>query len=456
MSRFLVSFAILFFFHGVSAGKTLNRESPPAAGDDLEVVFATVIYRHGDRTPVDTYPTDPYKDRSNWPVGFGRLTPRGKRMQYNLGKYLRSRYGALLGVDYDEKVIYVRSTDVDRTLMSAESNLAGLYPPKGDQIWNKDIPWQPIPVHTVDLEADNLLSSHSNCPRMTELVEDVLKSPEVKKINEEYQWLYDYLAQNVNASVDNMREVNYLFDTLFIETVYNKTLPLWTKKVYPEKMRYLHDLSFTLTTWTHELKRLRAGPLISNIVDTFTKVSAGQFFASADDHGAIADHKLHRERKMNMYSGHDTTVSSFLNGLGMFDPPIAPPYASCIMIELLKGAQSGGHFVRFFYKNETNVNSEGSPADPNPYLLQLPGCDTTCPLEKFEELTRPLRPRNWERECRSESDYEDVVLDLVTTLSGVIGISLLCLVLSAVMFKLCCRHKSDIGGNYVEVGQDIP
>lgn len=66
MSRFLVSLAILFFFHGVSAGKTLNRESPPAAGDDLEVVFATVIYRHGDRTPVDTYPTDPYKDRSNW------------------------------------------------------------------------------------------------------------------------------------------------------------------------------------------------------------------------------------------------------------------------------------------------------------------------------------------------------------------------------------------------------
>ena len=68
--------------------------------------------------------------------------------------------------------------------MSAESNLAGLYPPKGSQIWKKDIPWQPIPVHTVPLEADNLLSSHSNCPRMIELVEEVLKSPEVKKINE--------------------------------------------------------------------------------------------------------------------------------------------------------------------------------------------------------------------------------------------------------------------------------
>ena len=272
---------------------------------------------------------------------------------------------------------------------------------------------------------------------------------------QKYQRLYDYLTQNVNASVSNMKDVNYLFDTLFIETLYNKTLPVWTKKVYPEKMRYLHDLSFTLDTWTHELKRLRAGPLISNIVETFTNVSAGNF-ADDGEHGAAAEHKLYHDRKMNMYSAHDTTLSSFLNGLGMFNPPIAPPYASCIMIELLTGMHSEGHFVRFYYHNETTATSEGGHVDAEPYLLQLPGCDATCPLDKFEELTRPLRPRNWERECRSELDYEDVVLDLVTALSGAIMISLLCLALGAVIFKLCCRHKSDIGGNYIEVGQDIP
>ena len=45
--------------------------------------------------------------------------------------------------------IFIRSTDCDRTLMSAEANLAGLYPPEGQQMFNPNISWQPIPVHTV-------------------------------------------------------------------------------------------------------------------------------------------------------------------------------------------------------------------------------------------------------------------------------------------------------------------
>lgn len=42
----------------------------------------------------------------------------------------------------------MRSTDVDRTLMSALSNLAGIYEPVESDIWDPAIHWQPIPVHT--------------------------------------------------------------------------------------------------------------------------------------------------------------------------------------------------------------------------------------------------------------------------------------------------------------------
>jgi len=50
--------------------------------------------------------------------------------------------------------VYVRSTDFDRTLMSAECNLAGLFPPQGSQVWNSELRWQPIPVHTVPKKKD--------------------------------------------------------------------------------------------------------------------------------------------------------------------------------------------------------------------------------------------------------------------------------------------------------------
>jgi hypothetical protein len=103
------------------------------ASDKLE--FVSIVFRHGDRSPVDTFPTDPYKEDS-WPQGFGQLSLIGMKQEYYLGEVIRDRYieSGYMSSNYNRSQIYVRSTDFDRTLISAQCVLGGLYPPTPDQV----------------------------------------------------------------------------------------------------------------------------------------------------------------------------------------------------------------------------------------------------------------------------------------------------------------------------------
>ena len=60
------------------------------------------------------------------------LTASGMRQRHMLGKFNRQRfvehYG-LLDVNYNPNQILVKSTDVERTIQSASSELFGMYPP---------------------------------------------------------------------------------------------------------------------------------------------------------------------------------------------------------------------------------------------------------------------------------------------------------------------------------------
>ena len=77
---------------------------------------------------------------------YGKLTAAGIEQAYRLGVYFRTRYGSLLNPIYNRSEIYVRSTRYDRTLMSAQSSLVGLYPLPNNS--NSAVPIQPVPVHT--------------------------------------------------------------------------------------------------------------------------------------------------------------------------------------------------------------------------------------------------------------------------------------------------------------------
>ncbi|XP_075861477.1 prostatic acid phosphatase isoform X2 [Microcebus murinus] len=359
----LLGFLLLLFFcvdHGVLA---------------KELKFVTLLFRHGDRSPIETFPNDPIKE-SSWPQGFGQLSQLGMEQHYELGQYIKKRYSKFLNESYKHQQIYIRSTDVDRTLMSAMANLAALFPPEGASIWNPSLLWQPIPVHTVSLPEDQLLYlPFRSCPRFQELESETLKSEEFQKRLRPYK------------------------------SIHNFTLPTWATEDTITKLRELSELSLLSLYGIHKQKeksRLQGGVLVNEILNHMKSVTQGSSY-----------------RKLVMYSAHDTTVSGLQMALDVYNGML-PPYASCHFMELY--LDKGQYFLEMYYRNETQHE---------PYPLTLPGCTHSCPLEKFAELVAPVIPQDWSAECMITSDHQvlRIVLAIAFCLvSGVLVVLLFTLI----------------------------
>jgi lysosomal acid phosphatase len=85
------------------------------------------LFRHGARYHLNTL----YDGNSTYNI-WGELTPVGMRQHQTLGKTLNKEYIQnlkFLPVSFDKKQVEVYSTDFNRTIQSAMSQLYGLYPP---------------------------------------------------------------------------------------------------------------------------------------------------------------------------------------------------------------------------------------------------------------------------------------------------------------------------------------
>lgn len=183
------------------------------------------IQRHGERNIAKVFPNDPYKDEIFWPEGFGQLTNAGKMHSYKLGQYLRRRYHRLLhGNRYSANKVYVQSTDTDRTLMSSQCIVAGLFIPYGNDRWSSDITnWQPIPVHTVPHQQDHILSGGKKCQQYEESLKQYMNtSNEVQRIYKEYDDAFKYWSKMCGKNITTIADVQNLYDVLSIEKHQNK------------------------------------------------------------------------------------------------------------------------------------------------------------------------------------------------------------------------------------------
>lgn len=255
--------------------------------------------------------------------------------------------------------------------MSAESNLAGLYPPQDYQVWNSDLKWQPIPVHPASLA---LLNAESVCTKIQKLQDELIQTHilfrALDMVNKD---LYQYLQKNSGLNIATFRDAALLRDTLFIESHNNLALPEWTYDVYPEKLDPLESYSFATYSYTEELAQLNSGPFLNNVIEHFQSIISG----TSDD-----------LPKFLMYSAHDSSVASILGGMGAFKPH-CPYFASTVIFELRK--KSTGHFVNVYYKSQEDI----SP-------IQVKKCEASnCSFEDFKSnlSSVAITPQQWLGKC---------------------------------------------------------
>ncbi|HBM16097.1 MAG TPA: acid phosphatase [Lentisphaeria bacterium] len=349
---------IFLIFFIISLFSLLNL----SANDKL--IFAVTLIRHGDRTPTHDIKSDPY----SWDIGKGELTALGMNQQNQLGAKMRERYVnslKLLSEKYVNNQIYVRSTDFNRTIQSAESFLNGLYPlGLGPMLTNGNpaLPaaYQPIPIRTLPVPMDNLLLAHdAQIDEFNKMCDKYLYSSDEWKIEESrYSGNFKKWSSIFGSKIQSIKDLQNIGDNLNVRDRNGVPFPNGLTEQEAKTIIYLSD-------WLQ--------------AQQFKPKEVGNFFGSEflvklrDDMQKAINNS--QQYKYILYSGHDSSILPVLSALGV-PLNLNPPYASHIDFELYKDGNYYCVQVLFNGKN-----------------LILPGEDLSrCSFENFSKIVEKSKP----------------------------------------------------------------
>lgn len=396
-----------------------------------------IITRHGARFPLKPFPRDTHwpKDKLFWDDYGGKLTPVGVHQHVRLGQRMHRKYirnEKLLDEQSPDISLRVRAytTNQDRTLMSAQSFLLGMFPGTSPKIALEasnqfasserkprskfsDNGYVPSTVSgsgiSINISSEKhtpLMHGYKNNPAYDNLKEQVFAQGrfETWAADPQYQAVMDKLWEmtgykKLDPSAfkysERVKQLQTIAQQMAIERSHQMEVLLnaGLVRLQPEdeeiirevaeytcRLRYQGNNKFD----QRELSRLAAGTLPATIVRSMIAC------AESGEQGGL----------FSVFSAHDNTIMAIMSHLGFRDFPI-PCFAAFIAFELHEN--DGSFFVKVLY-------------NPDPEIYGIPGGDKDdeyVPLNYFR-IPGVRQVVSWnERESGSMSleEFEHILMN---------------------------------------------
>ncbi|CEM31376.1 unnamed protein product [Vitrella brassicaformis CCMP3155] len=387
-------------FDADAAAATANGSTADVRRNNRRLLFLVEVNRHGARSVLGEYENMENPGHS-WPGGKGWLTAVGQRQHYEVGRIIREIYIKqlhFLSESYKPEEVYVRATEKPRTLMSAQSQMYGIFPnghgsklsavngrrallvgvenlngkididALEEELAKDDTCALPgcvpsFPVFSAPRHHDPMLRAHTlDCAYVDGLMEMARESPEYKHYTDFYAKeiqdgakLYPRILPD-GRPISPFRTLAGIGSNIKCEETDGRTPMLSGHKHLTNVAKYLSEMRMSLV-YGH--------PAFANFAGQYFFSSMADLFEAKahPDNDKLQDLAYHRLKvtpgmtsaadfwgtlKFMMFAAHDTTLSYFLRYLEGFSH--APPFASTLFLELWEDPrQPSGHFVKFIY-----------------------------------------------------------------------------------------------------------